>query len=428
MARGEAWRAVGPNGKEVKTEGVGKESAPPGPGKAAAETKKQFWTGSVDLSAANSEMTLQEVVVALEKAAGEGQLRMAYRSGGALAFSVRSAQAMTNLSKGGLDVGKTHLEIFDGVAGGSATRARLFGIPLVATEAQIREGLSVLGKVERVRLECYPGSQILNGMAVAWVHLREPSAQHPATVRIGGIPTAVKVDKAPPAESAKTKVVPEQSAPRPAPVPATPAPAPAEQQQQQPGPTPASKPAPAPKPEPAASKPAPAPSVPAAEGAASRRAEPVSTQPPAKVAVAATNTPSPDKIAASRAATNRVDVTSADWDPRKDPAYAAFRGACTPQIFQTWVWLVTSLQTASDAIAPPGWSAAEEAEFQAFMHFRENGDVNPPAEMVKAVKAKEKGKAGAASAASSGPASATRSATAAAASSGLKKGFFNTTS
>ena len=287
MARGEAWRAVGPNGKEVKTEGVGKESAPPGPGKAAAETKKQFWTGSVDLSAANSEMSLQEVVVALEKAAGEGQLRMAYRSGGALAFSVRSAQAMTNLSKGGLDVGKTHLEIFDGVAGGSATRARLFGIPLVATEAQIREGLSVLGKVERVRLECYPGSQILNGMAVAWVHLREPSAQHPATVRIGGIPTAVKVDKAPPAESAKTKVVPEQSAPRPAPVPATPAPAPAEQQQQQPGST-ASKPVPAPGP--AASKPAPAPSVPAAEAPAPRRAEPspAPTQPvPAAAAVAA---------------------------------------------------------------------------------------------------------------------------------------------
>ena len=123
-----------------------------------------------------------------------------------------------------------------------------------------------------------------------------------------------------------------------------------------------------------------------------------------------------------------MDVIPADWDPRKDPAYAAFRRTCTPQVFQTWVWLVTSLQTASDAIAPPGWSAAEEAELQAFLHFRENGDVNPPAEMVKAAKAKEKGKAGAASAASSGPASATRSATAAAASSGLKKGFLNTTS
>ena len=270
MARGEAWRAVGPKGKEVKTEGAGKESAPPGPGKAAVETKKQFWTGSVELSAANSELTLQEVVAALEKAAGEGQLRMAYRSGGALAFSVRSAQAMTNLSKGGLDVGKTHLEIFEGVAGGSATRVRLFGIPLVATEIQIREGLAVLGRVERVRLECYPGSQILNGMAVAWVHLREPSAQHPATVRIGGIPTAVKVDKAPPAESAKIKVTPEQPAPRPATVPATPAPAPAEQQQQ-PGPT-ASKPAPSAGP--AASKPAPAPSVPAAEGAAPHKVAP----------------------------------------------------------------------------------------------------------------------------------------------------------
>ena len=142
-----------------------------------------------------------------------------------------------------------------GVAGGSATRVRLFGIPLVATEVQIREGLAVLGKVERVRLECYPGSQVLNGVAVAWVHLRDASAQHPATVKIGGIPTTVKVDKVPPSESIKTKVVPEQQQ---------------QQQQQQPGPA-ASKPVPA---QQAANKPAPAPSVPVAEGPSARTADP----------------------------------------------------------------------------------------------------------------------------------------------------------